>query len=270
MPAAEENTDRRLLREYLLGQLPDDLATRLDARLFAEDALCRELEEEQNALVEDLVYGHLSAEEEVLFQEQCARSPLLNEKVVLLRTLLSALEREHSSATTLFFLRGKLLLKVLSPALAVLICVVFFVYAHPRHREAALISQAASLLPPAKVVAPSSTHTAPIVTVFLSANVARSSASLPKISIPPAGTALELQVEIRVPSPSATDWDIALLRGGEVVQSSSHLPLHRLAQETYLSLIIDSAYLHAGSYSLRYSPHFDPTAMRYRSFEVTK
>ncbi len=261
------NVDRQQLRDYLLGRLPEDLAVEFDSRLFASDILRQELEGEQDSLIEDFVYERLTEEEERMFQEQCALSPLLREKVASLRVLLSALERQHDSVPTPFSLNLKQLFTLLSPALTLLLCFAAFLYVRERHRNLAVVSQVAAPSPPPKFSAPSSEERMPTV-VFLSANVARSSSVMPEIKIPPAGTVVELQVEVRSASSAAGDWDVALLRGSKVIRSSSHAPLHRLGQETYLSLMIDAASIHPGSYSVRYSPHLDPRVTRYLSFQV--
>jgi hypothetical protein len=267
MSVNEAKTDRQQLRDYLLGRLPEDLAVQFDSRLFADDALRQELDEEQHSLIEDFIYERLTETEERTFQEQCAQSPLLREKVASLRVLLSALERQHDSTPKSFSLSFKQFFTLLSPALALLLCVAAFLYVRERHRTATLVSQVAAPIPPSKLGAPSSGHGVPTVVAFLSANVVRSSSAVPEIKIPAAGTVLELQVEVRSPSSAAGDWDIALLRGNEVIQSSSHLPLHRLGGETYLSLMIDAASIHAGFYSVQYSPHADPGVPQYRSFQ---
>jgi hypothetical protein len=268
MSVNEAKTDRQQLRDYLLGRLPEDLAVQFDSRLFADDALRQELDEEQHSLIEDFIYERLTETEERTFQEQCAQSPLLREKVASLRVLLSALERQHNSTPASFSLSLKQFLTLLSPALALLLCFAAFLYIRERHRNTAQISQVAAPLAPSKLGAPTSGHGVPTVAVFLSANVVRSSSAVPKIKIPSAGTVLELQVEVRSPSSSIADWDVTLLRGNEVVQSSSHVPLHRLGEETYLSLTIGATSIHDGSYRVRYSPHADPGVPQYRPFRV--
>jgi len=267
MSVNEGNTDRQQLRNYLLGRLPEDLAVQFDARLFADDALCQELTNEQDSLIEDFVYQRLTEEEQRIVQEQCASSLPLREKVASLRILLSALERQLDPSPTPSFLNLKQILTVLAPALTLMLCFAAFLYVREQHRNAASVSKGAQLVATSKEVAQPNAQVAPVAVAFLSANVLRGPAAVPKIKIPPAGTGLELQVEIRS-SPSTPDyWDITLLRGNEVVQSSTHVPLHRLGQENYLSITIDPALLHAGFYRVRYSPQAYPGVPQYRSFK---
>src|ERR1700679_4373851 len=107
MSVNEAKTDRQQLRDYLLGRLPEDLAVQFDSRLFADDALRQELDEEQHSLIEDFIYERLTETEERTFQEQCPQSPLLREKVESLRVLLSALARQHNSTPASFSLSLK-------------------------------------------------------------------------------------------------------------------------------------------------------------------
>jgi hypothetical protein len=267
MSVNEVKTDRRQLRSYLLGRLPEDQAVYLDSRLFAADALRQELEDEQDSLIEDFVYQRLTEEDERTVLEQCATSQPLREKVASLRVLLAALERQPDSSPVPFSLWLKRLLLPLSPALALLLCLAAFLYVRGRHKNAPPVSNLATLSAPTKEGAPTSAQGRPTVVAFLSANVARGPSSVPAIKFPPTGTVLELQVEVRSPASTAEDWDVSLLRNNEVIQSSTDVRLHQLGQETYLSLIIDSTLIRAGSYSVRYSPHTDPKATRYRSFQ---
>ncbi len=63
--------------------------TELDTCLFASDELNRELQDEQDSLIEDFVYSQLTPVEDEAFQAQCARSPTLQEKVKSFRVFLS-------------------------------------------------------------------------------------------------------------------------------------------------------------------------------------
>jgi hypothetical protein len=64
------NTNQQQIRDYLLGQLPEDLATELDTRLFASDELNRELQDEQDSLIEDFVYSRLTSVQDEAYQAQ--------------------------------------------------------------------------------------------------------------------------------------------------------------------------------------------------------
>lgn len=267
MTVNRTNTDRRTLRDYLLGRLPEDQAEQLDSQLFADDALRQELEEEQDALIDDSIYGRLSEEEEKTFHEQCARSVHLREKVASLRLLVSALERQDAPSPAPFVWSPRKIFTVLSPALALVLCFAVFLYVRERHRGADQVSQATPPVASTAESAQPNLHTLPVV-AFLSANVVRGSSSVPKIKIPSAGNALELQVEVHTVSSVTGSWDVALMRGSDVIQSSANVQLHQLGQLRYLSLTIDAASLQAGSYSVRYSPHSNPDVRRYRPFQA--
>lgn len=60
------NIDRQELRDYLLGRMPENLASDLDTRLFSGDELLHRLQEEQDLLSEDFVYGRLTPEDKML------------------------------------------------------------------------------------------------------------------------------------------------------------------------------------------------------------
>jgi len=262
-------TDRQMLREYQLGTLPEDLAAEVDARLFADNGLHREIQDEQDSLIEDFVYGRLTPEEEAAFRTQCGQSPSLQEKVGSFRVFLSALERQSASKPSSIALRLPRFLFVLSPALALMLCVASFLYVGELRRNAILRSQVQSSSRRPNFAMPSNENKPVSVVAFLSANVPRgASSSAPEIRVPTTASVLELQVELHPAPVGEADWDAQLLRGREVVWASAHVPLHRIGQETFLSLAIETESIRAGSYVIRYSPHSDPEAAQFRPFHV--
>jgi len=274
--------DREQLREYLLGRMPEEQATVMDRQLFAEDSVHRALEEEQQSLVEDFVYGWLPAEDERAIQLRCRQSSSLQEKVAAFRIFLVALERQAGAAPV----RRKLSLSrfffLLSPALAAMLLITAFLVLQEHRKGAELSSQlqAVSQAPepppsaapnPAPSPAPLASHASRATAVaFLSANVPRDASALPAIDIPKSATLLELQVEVRSASANASAWNVEVLRGDEIVWKAAHLPLHRVGHEAYLSLLLDSASLPAGSYTVRYFSASDPGSIASRDFRVAE
>jgi hypothetical protein len=261
-------TDQQRLRDYLLGRLPENLATELDTRLFASDELSRVLQDEQDLLIEDLVYSRLTPVEEEAFQAQCARSPMLQEKVRSFRVFLSALERQSDSTPSRLILRFRQSLSFLSPALALLLCIASFLYTRELRRNAILSSQ---LLGSSRTYGSSTSSNedrGSTVVAFLSANVPRGPSSTPVIKVLAPARLLELQVELQ-PSPSGEgDWDVELLHDTEVIWKSAHVPMHRIGQEAFLSLLIDAGSIPTGSYVVRYSLHSDHGSARLRPFHL--
>ncbi len=270
-------TDRQMLREYLLGALPEDLASDLDARLFAEDELHRQLQEEQDALIEDFVYARLARNEEAVFQSQCARSPLLQRKVQSFRNFLSALESQSNPAP-LWKAPYFSLPRFLAPALALMLCVAGVLYLKELRRNAVLTSQLQASSRAPGPITPAIDGKAVSVIAFLSANVPRGPATTPQIKVPAGAGILELQVEFHPPATGQIDgdmlkwdkveWDMQLLRGDKVLSSSDHVVLRRIGHQAFLPLVIDTASIHPSSYTIRYSPHSDPGAVQFRQFDV--
>jgi len=264
------NTDQQQLRDYLLGRLPEDLATELDTRLFTSDELNRELQNEQDSLIEDFVYSRLTSVDDAAFQAQCARSPMLQEKVRSFRIFLSALERQSDSESSPLILHYRQFLSLLSPALALLLCLASFLYTRELRRNAILNSQLLASSRAHGSNASSDEERRSTVIAFLSANVPRGPSSAPEIRVPVTSRLLELQVELQ-PSPSEeTDWDVEVLHNTEVIWKSAHVPLHRIGPEAFLSLLIDTESIRTGSYVIRYSPHSDQGAAQFRSFHLVK
>ena len=263
------NTERSELRAYLLGTLPGLAAEDLDARMFADNDLHRELENEQESLIEDLLQNRLSAEDEALFRAQCARSPELQRRVDSLRALLRTLHTQAaqnllpvpSSRHRFFFFA--------SPALAASLLVLGFLYFREVRENANLHSQLQVPAPPPKpIVEPAEEH--PVFLAFLSADVPRGPSAVPEFPLPAAASLLELQVEVRNPPVVEGTWDVQVLRGGETAWKSSHVPLRRAGQKEYLALLIDREDLPPGSYQVRYSPSSDPGASQSKTFRIAQ
>jgi hypothetical protein len=260
--------DQQELRDYLLGRLPEELATALDTSLFADTELHRELQDERDSLIEDFVYDRLTSEEEQAFQAQCVLSPLLEEKVNSFRVFLSALERQSDQARLMMapFLPRFFIL--ISPVLAFMLCIAAFLYVREFRRNALLNSQLLALSHGPVPVGQTGDDKHPTVVAFLSANVPRDASVPPEIIIPATAALLELQVEVHSPSLGDADWDAELLRGTEVVWRSSHLPLHRVGQEAVLSLLLNTESVRAGSYTIQYSLRSDPGSITTRPFRI--
>jgi hypothetical protein len=258
-------TERQELREYLLGQLPEDAANELDARLFSDDDLLGELQDEQDSLIEHYLRGRLTEKESAFFGAQIARSPSLQEKVDSLRVLLAVLEKQPARSTS----RLSRFAILLSPAFAIMLCIVAFLYVRESRRNSDLSSQLLALSPAPQPVV-NSIGQSSIAVAFLSANVSRGPSIPPEISVPAAASLIELQVELHEPPPGESRWDAEVLRGNEVIWKSSHLPLRQVGQEAFLALFIDTGAIQAGSYVVRYSPSSTPGIAQARSFRVTE
>jgi len=262
-------TDRQQLRDYLLGQLPEDTANELDARLFAEDDLLREFRYEQDALIEDFLSNRLIEKEAAFFREQIARSPSLQGKVASLRVLLLALDAQSTRVSHPDPSRYSQYLLVISPALAVMLCFVIFLYVHESHKNVGLNSQ---LLTGPHIHSPI-THPiggSSIAVAFLSANVSRGPSAPPEISVPATASVLELQVELHQEPHERDTWDAEVRRGSEIFWKASHIPVHRIGKEEFLPLFIDAVNLPPGAYVVRYAPTSAHGASQSRPFLMIK
>jgi hypothetical protein len=262
-------TERSELRAYLLGRLPDLPADDLDARMFAEDDLYRELEGEQESLIEDFLQSRLSPEDEATFRAQCARSPELKGRVDSLRALLVALDTQPSqNLHPMSWYRHRFFFFA-SPALAALLLVVGFLYLRGIRENANLRTRLETLAQsPRPIVQPIDGH--PALLAFLSADIPRGPSAPREFAIPTTASLIELQIELRNPFAGESRWNVEVLRGAETVWKSANVPLRRVGQKAYLALLIDSGDLLPGSYLVRYSPSSDPGASQSRLFHIAQ
>ena len=260
-------TLRQELREYLLGQLPADAANALDARLFAEDDLLGELQDEQDALIEDFLKGNLIESEAASFRGQMSRSPSLQEKVASFRILLAALERQSSRVSHPAPPRFPRFVLVISPALAIMLCFVIFLYVKESRKNVKLNAQLLALSRAPQPL-PHSMGENSVAVAFLSANVLRGPEAPPEIVTPATASFLELQIELtRTPSEEDT-WDAEVRRGNELIWKSSYMPVHRIGKEEFLALFIDAGDIRPGAYVVQFAPTDDPGAFQSRPFQV--
>jgi hypothetical protein len=265
-PPTSHESGRQPLRDYLLGRMLEDAAAEVDERLFESNVLLDELEEERQSLIEDFVGGRLTAEEGTLFQSQMARSPELRQKTDEFREFLVALQRvTDSSAKFKGFSRVFLLL---SPAFALLLCVVSLLYVKELHRNADLQSKLSAGQQATQVQAHAYAGAQSLATAFLSANVTREASAPPEILVPANVSTLELQIELRDPPSDAKDWKVAVLSNNEVLWQSAHTALRRAGQETFLTGFVNAQDLRPGPYEIRFSPSSNPGALQTRLFVI--
>jgi hypothetical protein len=266
IPSTSHEAEGQRLREYLLGKMPEDIAAELDARLFEDNALLDELERERQSLVEDFVSSRLTVEEAALFQSQLSRSPELRQKVDEFREFLQALQRQTPVPKNRSILSNLFL--VLTPALAILLCAVSLLYVKELHRNADLHAQLQAGQPTTQFLQHSFAGGQSLVTAFLSANVPRGSSAPPEIVIPARTSMLELQVELHDPPSNVDDWKVEVLAGKEVLWQSAHTRVHRVGQETFLTVFLNTEDLPPGEYVMRNSPASDPSASQTRLFVI--
>ena len=265
-PPISHEPDRQQLRDYLLGRMPEDTAEEVDERLFEGNAVLELLEEERQSLVEDFVGGRLNEEEAALFRSQMARSPELGRKVEDFREFLLALKRE-----TAFSEKRKplsLVFLFLSPALALLLCVVSLLYVKELHKSADLHAALSAGPQTTQVLSHPYAGDPSLATAFLSANVSRGSSGPPEILVPANASTLELQVELRAPLPGAKDWKVEVSAGNELLWQSAHTPVRRVGQETFLTAFVNTQDLPLGPYTISYSPTANPGAIQKRLFVI--
>jgi hypothetical protein len=99
-------TDDELLRSYLLGQLPEDEADRLERRLLAEDELFELSEAVEADLLADYAQGGLAPAERERVQQRLASSPQGRERLMLARSLSKLAGRDPREAVLPFTARA--------------------------------------------------------------------------------------------------------------------------------------------------------------------
>jgi hypothetical protein len=259
---------RPKLRTYFLGGLPEDEASALDERLFVDDQLLHNLEEERELLIEEYVRGVLPADQVQQFREQCSRSPELQQRAKEMQALVDALGRLEE-ASPLPHRAGWLPRSagwLLPVALAGGLCAVTTLYIHEFRANRSLGDQIRTSQ--ARVIQPQEVIVGQTSVIFLAANVMRGATSLPRIRIPAAALRIELQVEVRDADLNRGIWTVTIWQADQPVWMSARVPLRRIGQVTFLDLQVDSAVLSPNRYLLQFAPVGRPNSERARQFET--
>jgi anti-sigma factor RsiW len=98
LPKDKNAIDDRMLIQYLLGELPEEDAERLDELAVADDAVAARLNEVENQLVDAHVRGELSAAEEAPFRSFYLASPMRRAKVEFAAALVGATSNASPAA----------------------------------------------------------------------------------------------------------------------------------------------------------------------------
>src|SRR5262245_38462273 len=71
----QESDDKRLIRQYLLGELPEEDRTRLEERFLADDEYFAQVRTVEQDLIDEYARGELSEAERGPFERQFLSSP---------------------------------------------------------------------------------------------------------------------------------------------------------------------------------------------------
>jgi len=253
-------TDRRELREFLLGGLAPADAEALEERMFAEDALYQELEEERSILIEEYVAKSLTAQDAARFERQIRESPELAREIAGLRDLKVLLQRRSRSRTA-GFAAATLAWRPLPAALAgcvLLLAVALCVQWRENRRlstEVARVTHAPPVAP--KTIAPPGI--AKDAVLFLAAGVVRGPRDIARVQIAPGTGLLELQIEVPAAggaSEGATEagsaaWSVAVSRNGQPILRSDSVVARSSGSIRYLPVYIPRESLPDGDYAVQ-------------------
>ena len=264
--------ERPQIRKYLLGELPEDEAAQVDERLFASDEVLREMDDEQELLIEDFINRRLSAQEEASFRSQYARSPALRSQVEEMQTLLASLRGRVEVTRTMDRTRPhRRIFMFLSPALAAALCLTVWLYRNQHDTNTRLRAQVESATSAGSAVQPvaQSSPSGQEQVIFLAANVVRGTTSMPILKVAPSTATIELQIEVRGSEPG-DEWSAAISESGQPVWMSSRVPVRRIGTITYLDAHLDASLLKPGDYVLRIVPSQGTSIAQTRPFVVVK
>ena len=265
--------EKRQLREFLLGGLSSADAQELEERMFAEDALYRELEEERSALIEDYATGELPGEDAERFKEQCDKSPDLMQQVEqlhLLKGLLAQREdkREAIASSSRFSRSAKWLTPALATVVGLLIIVAYVQWSHNRRLGLELAMKTQQKGGEIAITQSSVPVSQLEAVAFLSADVVRGSQDIPHVRIAPGTVLLQLQIELRGTAVTTEPWTVQLLRNGQEIWKSTAIHSRRAGTTTYLPIYIGRESLPNGVYMMRLALDRSGQSEETRFFEI--
>jgi hypothetical protein len=98
--ATKADSQERLMRRYLLGELPEPEQSALEERYFSDSERLDEVWAVENQLVDDYARGRLSRKERKRFESHYLASPRHRDHVEFARMLFEAADEESAGETT--------------------------------------------------------------------------------------------------------------------------------------------------------------------------
>jgi len=244
-------TERRRLREFLLGGLAPGDAEALEERMFEDDAVYHELDKEHEALVEEYVAGSLTDEDAARFERQRRLSPEIATEVTYLRDLKTLLKRRKGSGVNVAGTRS--IWRPLPVAISVCILGLLFLFGlqwrQNRRLGAELAQMAAEPHTAAKSIPVQAGRTDGVV--FLATGVVRGPQDAVHVEIPPGASLVQLQIQVPGVEDDARIWEVEVNRDRQEIFRCSALSARRAGSIRYLPVYIAGEALTEGSYSVR-------------------
>ena len=241
------------LRAFLLGL---DNGHVLEDSLFTDSSsaseLQLELEQEQQALIDDFLSGLLSGRERRIFSRQIERSPDLAQRVSQHRILRATLTRSAQPARPLKPRAPLFRLPLFGFSLAFVALCIFYVFAsRQRHAPAAPATpsptqQARAAIPPVKDALIAQTF-------FLTDAVTRGTPNVPALHIKPGIGQLDLQLEIR-DAGAGSEWNVAAFQGTTRVWCCTTERIQKVGTQPVLTVKIPAEPFTRGTYSVTATP----------------
>jgi hypothetical protein len=117
--ATKADSQERLMRRYLLGELPESEQSALEEQYFSDSERLDEVWAVENQLVDDYARGRLSRKERKRFESHYLSSPRRHERVAFARTLIEAADEEAANVVeTISSWRNRLMAAFRGPQLA--------------------------------------------------------------------------------------------------------------------------------------------------------
>jgi len=245
-------TERRRLREFLLGGLAPGDAEALDERMFEDDAVYHELEEEHEALLDEYVAESLTDEDAARFERQRSLSPEMTAKVTDLRDLKTLLERRSERrgggvAATRFAWRPM--------PMAISVCILgllFLFWGQWRQNRRLSAELAQKVEEPQAAAKPTPVQTGGTEgVVFLATGVVRGPQDAVRVEIAPGTPLVQLQLQVPGIGDDTGSWAVEVDRGGREIVRCTALSARRAGSIRYLPVYIAGEALTEGSYSVR-------------------
>jgi hypothetical protein len=245
-------TDKQTLREFLLGGLEPKDADALEGRMFADDAMYQEMDEEREALVEAYLDESLTGKDAARFERQQSLSPELAAQVIGLRDLKKLLHRSREQRGSGAVERGSIwrpLPVAMTACLLALVLLSCLQWRENRRLHTEFAEKAKEPQAGTKSLPLQSVQGEGIV--FLAAAVVRGPQGVPLVEIAHDTSLVQLQIELPKEETSARNWDVAVGRNGQETFRCTGVFARRAGPISYLPVYLPAESLPDGAYQVR-------------------
>ena len=257
------------IREYLLQQLSGAERERMEELLFESDAFFDQVRAEEESLLDEYLQGEISATDRESFEQRLALSAELQERVLLRKAFLTALDQPKEISSIRASRRTRwvaMLTMAATGALAAsLVFTVILIEKRRDPQQAPAQSSSAGMTALSKSSAPE----APGTVIFLASLETRGEATVPVFHVPRQQSIVEIQVQLPTQPAHRSSLQMTVRSGDRIIFQMTQIKPRSAGSVVYVSAYLPSETLSPGIYQVDVTSDLELAETCVRKFEIS-